>query len=245
MHQTYHQIQSGLEFIKYFKSFIKMHDEDKKRLHSPERGSSHIILKHVADLNPHIKGDQIKALINAAAHVALSTHLLRRNNKHRTDYMFVHNMAKESLSSFYSSVISDLEIKDLSASVTSTGGPYDLIVEKTRLLNIKAKVTIPCHWRRTVYDRGLHVVKANDGPRVVISATKKKVERLNDLNIQVFKGHAMGFKKAKGKYWLHDAWIMKHEGVDGDITALHEDFTKAEQLINRRIRKAVTEALNV
>lgn len=245
MNHTYHQIQSGLEIIKYFKSIIKMCDEDRAKMFSSAYGYHYVNYNRVAENNPHISKGQVRAMVSAAGQILGDTQILRDELSERTDYMFIQNMVKKSTSAFYSAIISYLELESLSCSVAAIGGPYDLISGEVRRGRWDNDITIPCHWYKTVYDRGLHVVNANDGPRVVISATRKKVGRLNDMNIQVFKGQAMGFKKRLRKYWLHDAWIMKMEAEDNVITALHEDFTKAEQLINRRIRKAVTEALNV
>lgn len=246
MSHTYHQIQSGLEMIEYFKSRIKMCDEDRDKMFSNSYGYHYVNYTRVAEGNPNISRVQVRTMVSSAGQILRDTQLLRDELKDRTEYMFMHNMVQKSQFSFYSSIISSLELESISCSVVAGGGKYDLRLKEHGRGYRNMEVTIPCHWHKTVYDRGIHVVDANDGPRVVISASKKKVERLNDLNIQVFKGQAMGFKKRLKKYWLHDAWIMKHVGHNGDvITALHEDLIKAEQLIKRRIRKAVTEALDV
>ena len=106
MHHTYHQIQSGLEMIEYFKSRIKMCDEDRDKMFSNSYGYHYVNYTRVAEHNPNISRGQVRTMVSAAGQILRDTQLLRDELKDRTEYMFTHNMVAKSKSAFHSAIIS-------------------------------------------------------------------------------------------------------------------------------------------
>ena len=102
-------------------------------------------------------------------------------------------------------------------------------------------ITIPVTWARTVGDKNIADVTDGKLAHLVLHARERKLDRLNAEGIKAYKCLSMTGNNGKPK--LHDVWVM-HWGNDTTaITALSTEFSKAEKLLRRRIKKAVTDVL--
>lgn len=103
--------------------------------------------------------------------------------------------------------------------------------------NINVSVT----WSKCIGEKDIAVV--NDGKlvHVVLHAKERKLDRLNREGIKAYKCVSMTGNNGEPK--LHDTWVMKLENDTTNIVALSTEFSKTENLLRRRIKKAVTDVL--
>lgn len=103
--------------------------------------------------------------------------------------------------------------------------------------NINVSVT----WSKCIKEKDIAIV--NDGKlvHVVLHAKERKLDRLNSEGIKAYKCVSMTGNNGEPK--LHDTWVMKWANDTTSIIALSTEFSKAESLLRRRIKKAVTDVL--
>ena len=113
--------------------------------------------------------------------------------------------------------------------------------QQSSYFGVSYNITIPVTWSRGVGDKDIATV--NDGKLVhlVLRAKERKLDRLNGEDIKAYK--CLSMTGNNGKLQLHDVWVMHWSNGTSTITALNTEFAKAESLLRRRIKKAVTDVL--
>ena len=102
-------------------------------------------------------------------------------------------------------------------------------------------ISIPITWSRTVGDKSIATVDDGRLEHLVLQAKERKLDRLNSEDIKAYK--CLSMTGNGGNPQLHDVWVMHWDNGTTSITALKNDFSKAESLLRRRIKKAVTDVL--
>ncbi len=98
-------------------------------------------------------------------------------------------------------------------------------------------VDISIGWGVSVYEENIASVKAGDGERFVMSARKKNYARLAKDGIVAYDCQVL--KVRNGEATMEDAWVLKYETPTDMILATHKEFSRAESLLNRRIKDTV------
>tara|TARA_Y100000289_G_C3885184_1_gene130850 strand:- start:46 stop:807 length:762 start_codon:yes stop_codon:yes gene_type:complete len=98
-------------------------------------------------------------------------------------------------------------------------------------------VDISIGWGNTVYSENIATVKAGDGERFIMSADKKDLARLAKDGIVAYECQVI--KVYRGEATMEDAWVFKYETPTDMIVATHKEFSRAESLLNRRIKDTV------
>ena len=110
----------------------------------------------------------------------------------------------------------------------------DLIVEGG------ADVYVPVSWNKKIYQQGISVVQAGDGPRFILDSKERKIKRLNREYIRCWAVRAV---KRKHKICtVENAIVMKYDAGGDVVLSIADNWGSAEKLIQRRIKEA---ALNV
>ena len=102
-------------------------------------------------------------------------------------------------------------------------------------------VEIPISWGKAVYSESIATVKAGDGERFVLRAKKKNLTRLSKQGIVAYACETL--KVYRGEATIENAWVLKYEAPDDTILATHTEFSRAESLLNRRIKDTVVKEL--
>ena len=102
-------------------------------------------------------------------------------------------------------------------------------------------VEIPISWGKAVYSESIATVKAGDGERFVLRAKKKNLARLSKQGIVAYACETL--KVYRGEATVENAWVLKYEAPDDTILATHTEFSRAESLLNRRIKDTVVKEL--
>ena len=102
-------------------------------------------------------------------------------------------------------------------------------------------IEIPISWGKAVYSESIATVKAGDGERFVMSAQKKNLGRLAEQGIVAYACDTL--KVYRGEATMERAWVFKYEAPDDTILATHKEFSRAESLLNRRIKDTVVKEL--
>jgi len=102
-------------------------------------------------------------------------------------------------------------------------------------------ISIPITWARTVGDKDIATVTDGKLVHLVLRAKERKLDRLNGEDIKAYK--CLSMTGNGGNPRLHDVWVMHWSNDTTSITALSTEFSKAESLLRRRIKKAVTDVL--
>jgi len=99
-------------------------------------------------------------------------------------------------------------------------------------------VNLKLSWNTKVSKKQIATVNAGDGMRFILDATERHIERLNEIGIRAYSAAALHVKHKKLS--IENAWVMTYER-DGNkaIKAIHKEFSRAESLINRRIKDEV------
>ena len=113
--------------------------------------------------------------------------------------------------------------------------PY--VEKQTGRYNDSFNVDISVGWGVSVYEESIATVKAGDGERFVMSARKKNYARLAKDGIVAYDCQVL--KVRNGKATMEDAWVLKYETPTDMILATHKEFSRAESLLNRRIKDTV------
>jgi len=113
--------------------------------------------------------------------------------------------------------------------------------KQSSYFGVSYNITIPVTWSRAVGDKDIATV--NDGKLVhlVLRAKERKLDRLNGEDIKAYK--CLSMTGNNGNPQLHDTWVMHWSNGTSTITAVNTEFAKAESLLRRRIKKAVTDVL--
>ena len=98
-------------------------------------------------------------------------------------------------------------------------------------------------WNSTVYQKNIEVVHSGKGPRFILQAKERMIERLNEDNISAYKCKALYVYN--GRLEGEDLWVLKGSGYSENIIACGEDFLMTERLLQRRVRKAVMAAMEL
>ena len=102
------------------------------------------------------------------------------------------------------------------------------------------EVGVSMLWTKKVYSLGISTVEAGDGKRVILDAKERKLTRLTRDGIRAFECRAL--KVYKGKADLDTSWVFLYD-CEEPVTAIHQNFGRAESLIKRRIKDTVTKEL--
>ena len=113
--------------------------------------------------------------------------------------------------------------------------PY--VEKKTGRYSDSFIVDISIGWGISVYEQKISTVKAGDGERFVMSARKKNYARLAKDGIVAYDCQVL--KVYRGEAIMEDAWVLKYETPTDMILATHKEFSRAESLLNRRIKDTV------
>ena len=105
-------------------------------------------------------------------------------------------------------------------------------------------VNVPITWSRIVYNNDISSVMAGDGPRFIMDAKERKIDRLNSDNIRAFS--CLALKRKNRTSTIENMWVLKYHNDGGEpITATHANFARAESLLNRRIKDQTLKALGI
>jgi hypothetical protein len=105
------------------------------------------------------------------------------------------------------------------------------------------EVRVPLSWNSTVYQKNIEVVHSGKGPRFILQAKERMIERLNEDNISAYKCKALYVYN--GRLEGEDLWVLKGSGYSENVIACGEDFLMTERLLQRRVRKAVMAAMEL
>ena len=105
------------------------------------------------------------------------------------------------------------------------------------------EVHVPLSWNSTVYLKNIEVVNSSKGPRFILQAKERKIDRLNEDDISAYKCKALYVYN--GNLRDEDLWVLQGRGHNQNVIACGEDFLMAERLLQRRIRKAVMSAMEL
>lgn len=111
------------------------------------------------------------------------------------------------------------------------------VEKQTGRYNDVFNVDISIGWGVSVYEENIASVKAGDGERFVMSARKKNYARLAKDGIVAYDCQVL--KVRNGEATMEDAWVLKYETPTDMILATHKEFSRAESLLNRRIKDTV------
>ena len=98
-------------------------------------------------------------------------------------------------------------------------------------------VDIPIGWGMSVYEQNIATVKGGDRKRFVMSARKKNYARLAKDGIIAYDCQVL--KVHNDEATMENAWVFKYETPTDMILATHKEFSRAESLLNRRIKDTV------
>ena len=98
-------------------------------------------------------------------------------------------------------------------------------------------------WYSTVYQKDIEVVHSGKGPRFILQAKERMIERLNEDDISAYKCKALYVYN--GRLEGEDLWVLKGSGYNQNVIACGEDFLMTERLLQRRIKKAVMKAMEL
>ena len=111
------------------------------------------------------------------------------------------------------------------------------VEKQTGRYNPSFIVDIPIGWGISVYEQNIATVKGGDRERFVMSARKKNYARLAKDGIIAYDCQVL--KVHNDKATMEDAWVFKYETPTDMILATHKEFSRAESLLNRRIKDTV------
>jgi len=117
--------------------------------------------------------------------------------------------------------------------------PY--VEKQTGRYGSNFNVDIPLGWGKTVYAEGIATVKAGDGERFVMSATKKDFARLIKDGVVAYECNTL--RAYRDDATIEKGWVLKYETYDDTILATHQEFSRAESLLKRRIKDTVVKEL--
>ena len=72
-------------------------------------------------------------------------------------------------------------------------------------------------------------------------AKKKNLTRLSKQGIVAYACETL--KVYRGEATIENAWVLKYKAPDDTILATHTEFSRAESLLNRRIKDTVVKEL--
>lgn len=113
--------------------------------------------------------------------------------------------------------------------------PY--VEKQTGSYNPSFIVDIPIGWGHRVYEESIATVRGGDRERFVMSARKKNYARLAKDGIVAYDCKVL--KVHNDEATMEDAWVFKYETPTDMILATHKEFSRAESLLNRRIKDTV------
>ena len=109
-----------------------------------------------------------------------------------------------------------------------------------RIVEGGADVYVPVSWNKKIYQQGISVVQAGDGPRFILDSKERKIKRLNREYIRCWAVRAV---KRKHKICtVENAIVMKYDAGGDVVLSIADNWGSAEKLIQRRIKET---ALNV
>ena len=111
------------------------------------------------------------------------------------------------------------------------------VEKQTGRYNPSFIVDIPIGWGISVYEQNIATVKGGDRERFVMSARKKNYARLAKDGIIAYECQVL--KVHNDEATMEDAWVFKYETPTDMILATHKEFSRAESLLNRRIKDTV------
>jgi len=117
--------------------------------------------------------------------------------------------------------------------------PY--VEKQTGRYGSNFNVDIPIGWGKTVYAEGIATVKAGDGERFVMSAYKKDFARLVKDGVVAYECNTL--RAYRDDATIEKGWVLKYETYDDTILATHQEFSRAESLLKRRIKDTVVKEL--
>lgn len=114
-------------------------------------------------------------------------------------------------------------------------------VKKSSYFGTSYAVVVSLTWARSVWEKDIAKVADGKQDHVILKATERNLDRLHAEDIRAYK--CLSMTGRGGKLELHDTWVMSWKTDTAHITAIHTEFSKAEALLRRRIKKQVTDIL--
>lgn len=145
-----------------------------------------------------------------------------------------------SVSSLVATNFPKLKVDNIIAKITVTVDDY-IERKQSSYFGVSYNITIPVTWSRGVGDKDIATVSDGKLVHLVLRAKERKLDRLNGEGIKAYK--CLSMTGNNGNPQLHDVWVMHWSNGTSTITALNTEFSKAESLLRRRIKKAVTDVL--
>ena len=112
-------------------------------------------------------------------------------------------------------------------------------------------IVIPIHWKKSVYDNDIEIVEGGKQKHFVLSAKQFNFNRLTRENIQAYSCKSLTVRRNRKRYGspheaeMHDGYVMTYWIGGKRISAIHNDFGRAESLLRRRIQDTVMKRLDV
>ena len=121
-------------------------------------------------------------------------------------------------------------------------------------------ITVSAAWGKTVFDRGIPIVKSSSGLRFILSAKPKDVRNINSEMTRVFEVKAFGIHQKKA--FREDGWLMVHGDSDAkkpvwdysetekkyaqnNVHAFHVYLGDCKALFDRRVKKYVLDQFDI
>jgi len=125
---------------------------------------------------------------------------------------------------------------------------------------LRNHVTVSAAWGKTVFDRGIPIVKSSNGLRFILSAKPKDVRNINSEMTRVFEVKAFGIHQKKA--FREDGWLMVHGDSDAkkpvwdysetekklaqnNVHAFHQYLGDCKALFDRRVKKYVIDQFDI
>jgi len=125
---------------------------------------------------------------------------------------------------------------------------------------LRNHITVSAAWGKTVFDRGIPIVKSSSGLRFILSAKPKDVRNINSEMTRVFEVKAFGIHQKKA--FREDGWLMVHGDSDAkkpvwdysetekkyaqnNVHAFHQYLGDCKALFDRRVKKYVIDQFDI
>lgn len=113
--------------------------------------------------------------------------------------------------------------------------------KQTSYYGVSYNISVALTWARSVWEKDIAKVADGKQDHIILKATERKLDRLHAEDIRAYK--CLSMTGRSGKPELHDTWVMSWKTDTTHITSIHDEFSKAEALLRRRIKKQVTDIL--
>ena len=114
-------------------------------------------------------------------------------------------------------------------------------IKRSSHFGVSYNISVALTWARSVWEKDIAKVADGKQDHIILKATERNLDRLHAEDIRAYK--CLSMTGRGGKAELHDTCVMSWKTDTAHITAIHTEFSKAEALLRRRIKKQVTDIL--